>query len=123
MKNNISELLKNKGMTQREFSKKLNTTEVSVSRYIRGERVPNGPLCIKMANILGCKVEDLFYEEQEIALSKDADFMSRIISEICDYAKDNGYAITDTVKTIGDNLVAITEIANFDGWKGGASDE
>ena len=47
----------------------------------------------------------------------ECDFITHILTEICDYASLNGYAVTDTVKAMGENLVALTEIATFDGWK------
>lgn len=51
----------------------------------------------------------------------EEDFITRIICEICDYAKANGYGITDTVKAIGESIVvravAVTEILNFDNWE------
>lgn len=51
----------------------------------------------------------------------ETEFMSHIVTTVCNWACLNGYEITDTVKTIGENLVALTEIATFDNWevKGG----
>lgn len=48
--------------------------------------------------------------------SSDVKFMTEIISQICDYAVDNGLNPTDTVTIIANNLVAISEITNFDNW-------
>lgn len=50
---------------------------------------------------------------------RDAEFMTDIISRICDFAVANQMPPTDTVRTVGENLEAISEISNFDGWKGG----
>lgn len=36
----INELRKSEGLSQREFSKRLRVTEATLSRWIRGERVP-----------------------------------------------------------------------------------
>ena len=55
--------------------------------------------------------------KEEINGLSEEDFILYIICTICDYAKHNNYQITDTVKAMGENLVAITEIANFDNWK------
>lgn len=60
MKNNIRELLKINNMTEKELACKLKMTETSVSRYINGVRIPNVITAIRMAEILNCKVEDLF---------------------------------------------------------------
>ena len=55
--------------------------------------------------------------KEEINELSEVDFINYIIFAICDYAKHNNYQITDTVKTMGENLIAITEIANFDNWE------
>ena len=55
--------------------------------------------------------------KEEINGLSEVDFINYIICTICDYAKHNNYQITDTVKTMGENLVAITEITVFDNWE------
>ena len=55
---------------------------------------------------------------QEINRMPQEDFMTYIVGTICDYAKANELLITDTVRTIGKNLVALTRISTFDNWKG-----
>ena len=55
--------------------------------------------------------------KEEINGLSEVDFINYIICTICDYAKHNNYQITDTVKTMGENLTAITEIADFDNWE------
>lgn len=52
---------------------------------------------------------------------EDVDFICKIICIICDYAVANEMPVTDTVRTMGENLEAICGISNFDGWKGGQS--
>ena len=52
---------------------------------------------------------------------EDAEFICKIICIICDYAVANEMPVTDTVRTMGENLEAICEISNFGGWKGGQS--
>lgn len=56
---NIKYWLEIRGISQRELAEKIGTTEVSVSRYVNGQRVASGPLLFKMARALGCTVEDL----------------------------------------------------------------
>lgn len=51
--NNIAKLLDEKGMSQRELADKAGTTEVSMSRYIKGSRTPKGPLISRIAKVLG----------------------------------------------------------------------
>ena len=48
----------------------------------------------------------------------EEEFMTHIITEICDYAVDNDMEPNDTLSTIADNIKAILEISTFNGWKG-----
>lgn len=57
---------------------------------------------------------------EDVLSMSESDFITHILSTICDYAKVNNYEITETVKAMGENLIALTEIANFDKWKEGA---
>ncbi len=41
----IKDLCRQKGITVRELAEKSNTTEVSMSRFITGARMPNAPVC------------------------------------------------------------------------------
>lgn len=46
----------------------------------------------------------------------DAEFMTHIIQEICDYAVKNEMEPDDTLKTVADNIKALLEISTFNGW-------
>ena len=46
-------------MTQRELANKIGITEVTLSRYITGKRIPKAPLIVKMAKALDVPVEYL----------------------------------------------------------------
>ena len=46
----------------------------------------------------------------------DAEFMSHIICEICDYAVKNGMEPDDTLQTVADNINALLEISTFIDW-------
>lgn len=48
----IAELLTQLNMTQRELAEKVDVTEVSMSRYIKGDRVPKGPVIANIATAL-----------------------------------------------------------------------
>ena len=48
----IAELLTQLNMTQRELAEKVYVTEVSMSRYIKGDRVPKGPVIANIATAL-----------------------------------------------------------------------
>ena len=48
----IAELLTQYNMTQRELADKAGITEVSMSRYIKGDRVPKGTTLANIAGII-----------------------------------------------------------------------
>lgn len=47
----------------------------------------------------------------------EKEFMTHIITEICDYAVENDMEPDDTLSTVADNLKAILKISTFNGWK------
>lgn len=53
----------------------------------------------------------------EVGMTEE-EFMTHIITEICDYAVENDMEPDDTLSTIADNLKAILEISTFNGWEG-----
>ena len=70
----IKGLLKKRGLTQKELAEKVGVTEVSVSRYISGERTPKGLVIANMANALHTTSdyllgtgEDITKEQKNIA--------------------------------------------------------
>lgn len=60
----ISELLRKKDMSQRELAKRAGVTEVSMSRYISGDRVPKALYLSNIANVLGTTTEYLLGKEE-----------------------------------------------------------
>ena len=46
-------------MTQRELADKIGISEVTLSRYITGKRMPKAPLIVKIAKALDVPVEHL----------------------------------------------------------------
>lgn len=55
----IREMLKNKGMTQRELAEKAGITEASISRYINDKRIPKITFVRKIADALGTTIDYL----------------------------------------------------------------
>lgn len=49
-------------------------------------------------------------------LCKDMKLITDIMSQICNYAIENDMKPTETLKTVANNILMITEISNFDGW-------
>ena len=62
----ISELCKQQGIKQKELAEKVGITEVSISRYVRGERIPRRKILIQIANYLHTTPEYLMdFEDTE----------------------------------------------------------
>lgn len=58
----ISELLKERGYTQKQLAERAELTESAVSHYVKGNRVPRGVNLIKIARALGTTTDDLLGE-------------------------------------------------------------
>ncbi len=63
--NRISDLLNQQGLSQRELADKVGVTEVSMSRYIKGDRTPKGPIIANIAKVLHTTSDFLLGHEQE----------------------------------------------------------
>ena len=55
----LTEMLERRGMTQRELADKIDKTEVSVSRYVSGQRVPKATVLLKIAQALNVQADYL----------------------------------------------------------------
>ena len=55
----IKEILEAKGMSQRELADKVGITEVTLSRYINGNRVPKAPVAMCIARVLGVDISEI----------------------------------------------------------------
>ena len=60
----LKTLLKRQEMTQWELAEKAGTTEVSVSRYLRGQRTPRLLTLAAIAQVLGVSIDDLLTERR-----------------------------------------------------------
>ena len=61
----IAGLLMEQGKTQRELAKQVGTTEASISRYIKGDRVPKGPILANIAKALHTTTDYLLGNEND----------------------------------------------------------
>lgn len=71
MKNKISDLLKQKNMTQKELSLQTGISEAAICHYIKGDRVPRGVNLVKIAralNVPATVILDNEYNFEEIRL-------------------------------------------------------
>lgn len=56
---NLSNLLEENDITQRELAEKINVTEVTISRYLSGERSPRIEIVSKIADFFGVTTDYL----------------------------------------------------------------
>ena len=88
----IQLLLRKNRMTQKELASKINTTEVSISRYINNARLPKGDVVAKIAAALGTTSDFLLSEDEAITLQLPTnvpeDKSGFSFKEICDLAAD-----------------------------------
>ena len=62
---NLKRIIDEKGVQQRWLAEQVGVTEVSMSRYVSGERIPKAPLAIRMADVLGVDVKELYGWDDE----------------------------------------------------------
>lgn len=82
----ISVLLKKNRIKQKEFAESIGLTEATISRYIRGSRVPNGKNITKIASALHTTTDYLLYGHNQ----KEDDFLIsyfQVANAIKRYAK------------------------------------
>ena len=56
----LRSLMKRNFVTQEELAAKANITQAMVSRYVRGEAMPNAITLNKIAKVIGCSMDDFF---------------------------------------------------------------
>lgn len=56
---NINMWITRNRMTQRDLANKIGATEVTVSRYCNGKRIPKATVLYQMSRVFGCTMEDL----------------------------------------------------------------
>jgi transcriptional regulator with XRE-family HTH domain len=62
----VKMLLDEKGMNQKDLSKKSGITEASVCRYLKGDRKPRIDIIVNFAEALGVEVEELLDESKKV---------------------------------------------------------
>ena len=61
----IKPILEKQGMTQRDLAYKIGVTEVSISRYISGERMPKANIVVYIADALNTTTDYLLGRTDE----------------------------------------------------------
>ena len=90
---NLKRIIDEKGVQQRWLAEAVGVTEVSMSRYVSGERIPKAPIAIRMADALGVNVKDLYGWESEKRTEE------RTETNACDLISRQ--AAIDAIKTWG----------------------
>lgn len=62
--NNISKLLLQQKMTQKELAQVSGITESAISHYVKGDRVPRGVNLMKIARALGTTVDYILGDDE-----------------------------------------------------------
>lgn len=81
----IADLLKQSGLTQRELADKVGVTEVSMSRYISGDRTPKGPVIANIANALHTTSDYLLGAEETKDFDSEYYQIHRLIARNAQY--------------------------------------
>lgn len=79
----ISELILQNGMTQRELASKVHVTDVSMSRYVKGERIPKGPIIANIAKALNTTSDYLLGQETNEDAELEYYKVQRLIARNC----------------------------------------
>lgn len=74
MKNNIKKIRLTKGLLQKQLAEKMGCNQNDISRWESGERTPSTENLSKIAEALGCSVNDLITSDENY----DSDFNSAI---------------------------------------------
>lgn len=67
--NRITKLLNQSNMTQRELASKIHITEASMSRYIKGNRIPKGSTIANIAAVLHTTTDYLLNDNDNSSTS------------------------------------------------------
>lgn len=61
MVNKIQKFREEKGLTQEDLAELLKISEDYLGKIERGKRVPSMKLAVRIAKLLDCKLDDLFF--------------------------------------------------------------
>ena len=78
----ILELIKKKNITQKELAEECDVTEVSMSRYVTGVRIPKAPIVAKMAKALGTTSDYILQTEKELDFESEYYRLHRTIARM-----------------------------------------
>lgn len=105
---NLKRIIDEKGVQQRWLAEQVGVTEVSMSRYVSGDRIPKAPMAIRMADALGVDVKELYGWDDEIHLSIE-DALKELASLTVDYGNRNEAEIERLDRAIDMAIKALEE--------------
>ena len=79
---NLKRIIDEKGVQQRWLAEEVGVTEVSMSRYVSGERIPKAPMAIRMADALGVDVKELYGWDDKHVVGEDKDMTTEEAADI-----------------------------------------
>ena len=82
MEKRILELMKNENMTQKELASKINVTEASMSRYLKGERTPRIDVLANIARVFDVSIEFIRGEEEKSEFNEIKSLITRNASSM-----------------------------------------
>jgi len=62
----LAELRRERGLTQAELAKLIGVTTSAVGNWESGERIPRLPTLRKLADALGCQIEDIEFAAERL---------------------------------------------------------
>lgn len=57
----LSQLISRNFITNKELAERMDTSEVTISRYLNGRCIPNSRMLDRLITALGCSFEEFFY--------------------------------------------------------------
>ena len=112
----LDQARKEKGLTQRELAGRVGVTEVSMSRYVNGARVPKGPIVVNIAKALGVSVDYLVGTSSVKKRQTNADRIRNMSDEeLLDFICSIETYEEGSVKTIenGVSMHTVTEVMDW----------
>ena len=112
----LDQARKEKGLTQRELANRVGVTEVSMSRYVNGARVPRGPIVVNIAKALGVSVDYLVGTSSVKKRQTNADRIRNMSDEeLLDFICSIETYEEGSVKTIenGVSMHTVTEVREW----------
>ena len=77
---NIADILRAKGMTQKELADASGINEAAISHYVKGDRIPRGLNLARIADALGVSLDELRQENEITGRDHDLQVAKTLIA-------------------------------------------